>query len=90
MSDLDKEELRATKNMQSSAETAEKTADEMFEELGYIKQEFLGDSFYNKGNIQIVFDFQKNKVIIHEKNILEPKLIKAINKKCFELEWLDE
>lgn len=82
MSDLDKEELEATRNM--------KIADEMFDELGYIKQEFLGDSFYNKGNIQIVFDFQKNKVIIHEKNILEPKLIKAINKKCKELGWLDE
>lgn len=36
--DLDKEELRATKNMQSSAESAEKTADEMFEELGYKKR----------------------------------------------------
>ena len=33
--DLNKEELRATKNMQSSVESAEKTADEIFEELGY-------------------------------------------------------
>lgn len=36
--DLDNEELEVTKNMQSTAENAEKTADEMFEELGYEKR----------------------------------------------------
>jgi hypothetical protein len=35
MSDLDKEKLEATRKMQSSAETAEKTADEMNEKIDY-------------------------------------------------------
>lgn len=55
--DLGKEELRATKNTQSSADSAEKTADEMFEELGYIKD--INDDYeieYRRSNIYINFN----------------------------------
>lgn len=55
--DLDKEELEATRNMQSSAVSAEKSADEMFEELGYIKD--INDDYeieYRRSNSYINFD----------------------------------
>ena len=64
--------------------------DKMFEELGYKRCEFLGDIIFEKGEIQIVFDFMKKKVVIHEKNVLEPKLIQAIYQFCKEKGWLDE
>lgn len=62
-------------------------ADKMFEELGYEKIEFLGDIYYEKNAIQVIFDFRKKKIIIHGKNILEPELIQAINEKVKELWW---
>ena len=62
-------------------------ADEMFEKLGYKKVELLGDIIFEKNEIQIIFDFTKKKIVIHEKNILEPKLIQAINEKVKELGW---
>ena len=62
-------------------------ADEMFEKLGYEKIEFLGDIIFEKNEIQIIFDFTKRKIVIHGKNILETKLIQAINEKVKELRW---
>lgn len=94
MSDLDKEEIEATRKMQSSAE---KTADEMFEELGYkiliennhyIQYEFEGIYMDN----EIKFDL-KGKTILKEystgesQEITMPEL-QAINKKCEELKWI--
>ena len=81
MSDLDKEELEATRNMQ-------KTADEMFEELGYIKEtddeDFIG---YVYGKIAIGFIKETKEIVVVRANMQE---LKAINKKCEELNWLDE
>ena len=45
MSDLDKEELEATRKMQSSTETAEKTADETENEIEKIIQFMIEDNY---------------------------------------------
>lgn len=95
MSDLDVEELEATRKMQSSAEMS---ADEMFEELGYIKD--INDDYeieYRRSNIYINFNKTKkelSKGIEYDyyygvKQITMQEL-QAINKKCKELNWLDE
>ena len=63
--------------------------DKIFEKLGYKKIELLGDIIFEKKEIQVIFDFTKRKVVIHEKNILEPELIQAMYKFCKEKGWLD-
>ena len=70
-------------------------ADKLFYELGYEKEIYMGnDIFINQRNENIIIEFDNNynkyKVIIHEKNILETKLIQAINMKCLELGWIDK
>ena len=97
MSDLDKEELEATRKMQSSTETAEKTADEMFDELGYIKD--INNDYeieYRRSDIYINFDKTKKEFSkgIEYDNYYGVKQItmqelKAINKKVKELGWND-
>lgn len=88
---LDDEELKATK---------EKTADEMFKELGYRKDakpiEFAGkrqahicyrdDMFFKTVHFYIEDKFFT--VSCMDKNIKE--VLQAINKKCEELGWLKE
>lgn len=79
----------------------EKTADEMFEELGYRKlnkkemelkfyKEYaeLVECYYEKP-MTVCAIFYKNKSfdVISSKNMQE---LQAINKKCQELGWLDE
>ena len=95
MSDLDKEELEATRKMQSSAEMS---ADEMFEELGYIKD--INDDYeieYRRSNIYINFNRTNKKiskgieyVYYYGVKQITMQELQAINKKCYELEWLDE
>lgn len=95
MSELDKEELKATRKMQS---IVEKTADEIFDELGYIKD--INNDYeieYRRSNIYINFNKTKKEFSkgIEYDNYYGVKQItmlelKAINKKCFELGWLDE
>ena len=92
--DLDSEELEATKNMQSYAE---KTADEMFEELGYKKDiEYKFEIEYKKNDVYINFDKTKKEFskgiefdnYYGEKTVTMQEL-QAINKKCKEMGWLD-
>ena len=106
MSDLDNEEIEATREMNAINKIIapeEKTADEMFKELGYEK-EFDYDHSYFK----VITPFKCNKdicfceedIIITETNYdkfgdlqqnviyLNAKIIQAINKKCKELGWL--
>lgn len=91
MSDLDKEELEATRNIG-------KTADEMFEELGYIKD--INDDYeieYRRSNIYINFNRTNKKIskgieydYYYGVEQITMQELQAINKKCYELEWLDE
>lgn len=93
MSDMDDDELKATRRLNGADKYSE--ADEMFEKLGYRKIEEIN----NENDRFIIY---RN---IHNKNINFAKLIKriwidgsysfltmqelqAINKKCEELRWL--
>ena len=81
--DLDNEELKATK---------EKTADEMFEELGYKKAEHIYPTLgfvveYDNGERQIDFMNEEEEVKIWNISTTMQEL-KAINKKCEEMGWI--
>lgn len=73
-------------------------AKEMFEELGYSKSEFRKHIKYeNNGNV-VIFDNDSKMVraidlFLQEQPQPKPiymNLLKAINKQCEELGWLDE
>lgn len=66
-------------------------ADKMFEELFYEQRENNIDyiCFINKLNANEIC-FWKRKREIATNTMLNVKLLKAINKKCKELGWLDE
>lgn len=88
MSDLNKEELEATRNMG-------KTADEMFYELGYIKD--INDDYeieYRRSNIYINFNrtnkkFSKGIEYDYYYGVKQITMqeLQAINKKVKELGW---
>lgn len=63
-------------------------ADKMFEELGYVKEtddtDFIG---YVCGEKVIGFIKETKEIIASRANMQE---LQAINKKCYELGWLDE
>lgn len=93
--DLDKEELEATRKMQSSGESAEKTADEMFEELGYTYIDRLknGIEYFNEEDESIgIFNYENSgkRITYSRFECISIEELQAINKKCFELGWLDE
>lgn len=88
--DLDKEELEATRKMG-------KTADEMFDELGYksgltqwgglrLKKDYDNIFIFNEENKSFYktgeYDSACDNITMQE--------LQAINKKCYELGWLDE
>ena len=84
--DIDDDELRATR---------EKSADEMFKELGYEKENnpFL-EIVYGKDNNNIIrFWKPEQKIIKQDKEGwyqgINMQELQAINKKCKELEWLE-
>ena len=71
-----------------------KTADEMFLELGYIKEDndYCEAFFINKDNSVFIY-FYKNKTILiadgyFEAVELDLQELQAINKKCQELGWI--
>lgn len=83
---LDNEELKATKNMQ------EKTADEMFEELGYEIEKigngteyYLDDREEKEIDILVNVDSKKPEIWLDECYVLSMEELKAIYKKCEEL-----
>lgn len=90
MSDLDNEEIEATKKLQ------EKSADELFEELGYTK--YIDDNnnieFYKYGmqfcdsDILYSIRFYSKDKEIGLNFILSMQELKAINKKCKEMKWI--
>lgn len=74
-------------------------ADEMFEKLGYEKEEivngfqyYLGDDLGDDKEIDFIENIHnKNKEIwIDSFHIITIQELKAINQKCKELGWLDE
>ena len=82
--ELDTEELEATKNR-------EKTADEMFKELGYEKQEngleikYIEDSVVMGDKFHFEIFFSKISKLIGSKHLLTMQELQAINKKVEEL-----
>lgn len=78
--DLDDEELKDTKRIK------EKTADEMFKELGYKKDiNELGHLYYYGKNGIIRFSI--NEKMIDKLNWISMQELKVINKKVEELGW---
>ena len=69
------------------------TADEMFEELGYKKsicEDGNSEEFINKEeNRNIDFYYEFKEIGIKQYSVTMQEL-KAINKKCEELGWLDD
>ena len=71
----------------------EKTADEMFEELGYKYNEFIYEIYYTKEEEGKTISFwtdrtmvESRKGVISMKNTMQE--LQAINKKCKELGWI--
>jgi hypothetical protein len=112
--DLDEEKLKATKKLntkkieknssikekQEKSSCIEKSADEMFEELGYEKVEDIRESIgfvYFKREKHFIYN-EYPKIIFHNKiekltiqnDYLTMQELEAINKKCKELGWLDD
>lgn len=87
--DCDLDETKVTRNR-------EKIADEMFEELGYIKIDEFDKDYnkdfirYQKNNNCILFKLENNKVckLGNNRNYFNMQELQAINKKVEELEWL--
>ena len=83
----DEEEIKATK---------EKSADEMFSELGYRKIDKFDKDYnkdfirYEKNNNCILFKLENNKAckLGNNRNYFNMQELKAINKKCEELKWI--
>ena len=102
MSDLDDEELEATRRLNG---TKRLTADEMFEELGYKKMaehkfiepvngEVIELILYRDDVQRLDIEFWNDKSISKMRNYdvsyITMQELKAINKKVKELGWLDE
>ncbi len=100
MSDLDDEELKATRILNGADK---KTADEMFEELGYIKKcEHKYKQPDNDGVTELILyrdevkcleiEFWNDKTISKscrfDFSYITMQEIQAINKKCQELRWI--
>lgn len=77
----------------------EKTADELFEELGYKKNKLKEFVIYSKEETRykkqkkwencLDFNCLDNCLMIKNKQIFSTKELQAINKKCQELGWIE-
>lgn len=68
-------------------------SDEMFEELGYEKEDKNGNIIYtHKRNSFKTFTFliDKQEIELNNVNLLTKKRLQAIYQKCREWGWLDE
>lgn len=72
----------------------EKTADEMFEKLGYMKNEnviaidYVSTTVAMGETFHCIISFKKKSKLIEFGQLIMPEEIKAINKKCKELGWI--
>lgn len=119
MSDLDEEELKATRLLKNTDEkeldelkkrsieetckflkspdveiVQEKSADEMFEKLGYIDY-YETDIFFKyvgENKKEIIFNkiYKLIEYKHYEFDFIDMQELQAINKKCKELGWIDE
>lgn len=86
--DLDDEELKATRILNG---TDKKTADEMFEEIGYKK--LVGETTevftLSRANKNIAFSKLINRIRIYGKyDFIDMQELQVINKKCEEMGWI--
>lgn len=65
----------------------EKTADEMFEELGYMTDENKYRTIYSNRDEDIIFDNEIKTILIENNTEITLAKLKAINKKVGELGW---
>lgn len=80
MSDLTDEEIIATRKLHG----LDKTADEIFEELGY-KKKFNN---YYEHDFGTTIEFENEYKEINIRGPIEIQGLQAINKKCEELGWI--
>ncbi len=80
MSDLTDEEIIATRKLHG----LDKTADEIFEELGY-KKKFNN---YYEHDFGTTIEFENKYKEINIRGLIEMQELQAINKKCEEMGWI--
>lgn len=92
MSDLDKEELIATRRLNGLEDNLYKSADEMFEELGYKEEVKYREKVYEKDDKIITFNLEKKNIICNNfydgYESINMQELQAINKKVEELGWI--
>lgn len=92
MSDLDKEELIATRKLNGLEDNLYKSADEMFEELGYKEEVKYREKVYEKDDKIITFDLKKKNIICNNfydgYESINMQELQAINAKVKELGWI--
>lgn len=83
--DCDEIETEATKTM------GNKTADDMFDELGHVKDETGEEIIYQLNQHEIVFYLSRKQFDCGcgiGREFITMQELKAINKKCEELKWI--
>lgn len=80
--DLDDEELKATRKLNGADK--KKTADKIFEELGY-KKKFNN---YYEHDFGTTIEFESEYKEINIRGSIEMQELQAIDKKCEELGWI--
>ena len=92
MSDLDNEELIATRRLNGLEDNLYKSADEMFEELGYKEEVKYREKVYEKDDKIITFNLEKKNIICNNfydgYESINMQELQAINKKVEELGWI--
>lgn len=92
MSDLDNEELIATRRLNGLEDNLYKSADEMFEELGYKEEVKYREKVYEKDDKIITFDLKKKNIICNNfydgYESINMQELQAINAKVKELGWI--
>ena len=85
--ELDDEELKATRKLNGADKL---TTDEMFKNLGYMIDEDENRVIFDNREINIIFDKETRTINTDESITFNMQELKAINKKCKELGWIDE
>lgn len=92
MSDLDNDELIATRRLNGLEDNLYKSADEMFEELGYKEEVKYREKVYEKDDKIITFNLEKKNIICNNfydgYESINMQELQAINAKVKELGWI--
>ena len=88
----DLEELIATRRLNGLEDNLFKSADEMFEELGYKEEVKYREKVYEKDDKIITFNLEKKNIICNNfydgYESINMQELQAINKKVEELGWI--